>query len=210
MFKISTFLISRMKYVLILILLITSAASKAQKIYVWCPENYQIKPRAGLKEKDTINVVFFDGRSIPPKNKIECTSDQFVQTLFSQLKLAYPSVIFALKPESDYYKKATEKSILLKIGVSAYHAGFGTDISSGIGMVGGHFSAMAFPKGEWNAITAYYIQVSIGDKTSTKEISNISSKSNMWGYKSAKNALTETYNKSNQELLFFLDEQLSN
>lgn len=199
-----------MKYTLILLFLITSVASKAQKIYVWCPDNYQVKARVGLKEKDTVNIVFFDGRSIPPKNKIECSSEQLVQTVLTQLKTAYPSIVFVLKPESLYYKKTTDKLVLLKIGISAYHAGFGTDISGGIGMVGGHFSAMVFPKGEWNAITAYFIQVTTGEKTVTKEISNISSKSNMWGYKSAKNALSETYNKSNQDLLFFLDEQFSN
>jgi hypothetical protein len=32
----------------------------------------------------------------------------------------------------------------------------------------------------------------------------------LWGYKSARNALNECYNKSTGELLFFLDEQLSN
>jgi len=199
-----------MKYKLFLLLLLISTFCKAQKIYVWCPENYQVKPRVGLKEKDTINVVFFDGRSIPPKNKIECTSDQFIQTLFSQLKVAYPSAVLILQPETAYYKKSEGKSILIKIGIAAYHAGFGTDISGGIGMVGGHFSAMVFPKGEWNAITAYFVQYYDGQKNTTKEISNISSKSNMWGYKSAKSALSETYNKSNQELLFFLDEQFSN
>ncbi|MDB5090885.1 MAG: hypothetical protein JWR09_4879 [Mucilaginibacter sp.] len=200
-----------MKHFLLLALLFVGYITKAQKIYVWCPENYQIKPRIDLRKNDTINVVFFDGRSIPPKNKIECSSDQVIQTLFSQLKSAYPSTTLVLQPESVYYKKiADNKSIFIKIGISAYHAGFGTDVSGGIGMVGGHFSTMIFPKGQWNAITAYYVQMSIGQKTNTKEISNLASKSNMWGYKSAKSALNEAYNKSNQELLFFIDEQLSN
>jgi hypothetical protein len=200
-----------MKHLLLIAFLFLGYITKAQKIYVWCPENYQIKPRVDLRKNDTINVVFFDGRSIPLKNKIECSSDQIIQTLFSQLKSAYPSTILVLQPESVYYKKNTDsKSILIKIGISAYHAGFGTDVSGGIGVVGGHFSTMVFPKGQWNAITAYYVQMSIGQKTNTKEISNLGSKSNMWGYKSAKSALNETYNKSNQELLFFIDEQLSN
>jgi hypothetical protein len=200
-----------MKNFLLIIFLLIGYTTKAQKIYVWCPENYQVKPRIDLRKNDTINVVFFDGRSIPPKNKIECSSEQIIQTLFSQLKLTYPSAILIQRPESDYYKKNfASKSVLIKIGIAAYHAGFGTDISGGIGVVGGHFSTMVFPKGQWNAITSYYIQVFIGEKTTTKEISNVSSKSNMWGYKSARNALNECYNKSTGELLFFLDEQLSN
>ena len=200
-----------MKNILLIIFLLIGYATKAQKIYVWCPENYQIKPRLDLRKNDTINVVFFDGRSIPPKNKIECTTEQVIQTLFSQLKSAYPSAILVLQPESEYYKKNTHnKSIMVKIGIAAYHAGFGTDISGGIGVVGGHFSTMVFPKGQWNAITSYYVQIFIGERATTKEISNVSSKSNMWGYKSARNALNECYNKSTGELLFFLDEQLSN
>ncbi|MBS1532663.1 MAG: hypothetical protein JSU01_20335 [Bacteroidetes bacterium] len=200
-----------MKFFLFITLVFFAFAVKAQKIYVWCPENNQVKPRNGLKQNDTIKVVFFDGRSIPPKNKIECSSEQVIQTLFLQLKSAYPSAILVMQPEAEYYKKNRDaKSTLIKIGIAAYHAGFGTDISGGIGMVGGHFSSMVFPKGQWNAITAYYIQVFIGDKSTTKEISNVASKSNMWGYKSARNALNECYNTSTNELLFFLDEQFSN
>jgi hypothetical protein len=200
-----------MKNFLLITFLLIGLTSRAQKIYVWCPENYHVKPRIDLRKNDTISVIFFDGRSVPPKNKIECSSEQITQTLFSQLKAAYPSVILVLRPESDYYKKNVDsKSILIKIGIAAYHAGFGTDISSAIGMVGGHFSTMVFPKGQWNAITSYYVQIFAVGKISTKEISNVSSKSNMLGYKSAKNALNECYNKSTGELLFFVDEQLSN
>ena len=200
-----------MKYLLFITFLLTGYATKAQKIYVWCPDNYQVKPREEFRKNDTIKIVFFDGRSIPPKNKIECSSDQLVEALFTQLKTTYPSAIFVQQPESAYYKKPiNSKSILIKVGIAAYHAGFGTDISGGIGIVGGHFSTMVFPKGEWNAITAYYVQVFVGDKIITKEISNVSSKSNMLGYKSARNALNDCYNRSTQELLFFLDEQFSN
>ena len=182
---------------------------QAQKIYVWSPENFQVKPRIGLMEKDTINIVFFDGRAIPKKNKIECTSYQLFQAILLQLKIAYSSAILRQLPESEYYKKQLNaKNILIKIGIAAYHSGFGTDISGGIGVVGGQFSTMVFPKGQWNAITAYYIQVFKDGAVASKEISNLSSKPNIWGYKSAKNALNDTYNKSNQELLFFVDQEL--
>lgn len=194
---------------MLIVLLFWSFSVQAQKIYIWCPENFQVKPRIGLMEKDTINVVFFDGRSIPKKNKIECTSDQLFQAILSQLESAYPSTILKMLPETEYYKRPLNaNNILIKIGVAAYHSGFGTDISGSIGLVGGQFSSMVFPKGQWNAITAYYLQVFKAGVVASKEISNLSSKPNMWGYKSAKNALNDTYNKSNQELLFFLDQEL--
>ena len=183
----------------------------AQKIYVWCPENNQIKPRIGLRNTDTVKVVFFDGRSIPKKNKIECSFDQLAQSIFTQLKVAYPSATLVLQPETEYYRKGSlEHTILIKIGVASYQAGFGTDISGGIGMVGGNFSTMVFPKSQWNAITAFHVQVLAKGEIITKDFANISSKSNLWGYKSARNALNESYNKSTGELLFFIDEQLFN
>lgn len=200
-----------MKRLLLIIFLSTPAICFSQKMYVWCPENNQIKQRVGLKTNDTINVVFFDGRSIPNKNKIECTFEQLSQTLFSQLKTAYPGLNLVLRPESDYYiKSITSNNKLIKIAVGSYHAGFGTDISGGIGMVGGSLSTMIIPKGQWNAITSFHIQVISSGASTAKDIANLSSKSNMLGYKSARNALNECYNKSIGELLFYLDEQILN
>lgn len=194
---------------LTLFLLITSITAFSQKVYVWCPTNFDIKPRIGLYKNDTISVVIFDGRVIPKQKKIACTSEQFVTTLVSQIKLAYPSAYINQLPEDDYYKKYDPKSsILIKIGISAYHAGFGTDISTGIGLINGQVSTMIFPKGQWNALTSYTIQIYKGTHTDEKEISNLSSKPNTFGYSSAKKALNETYNKSNQELLFFIDKNL--
>lgn len=199
---------SPMKKLFLIILLFCYYSSHAQKIYVWCPENFDVKPRIGLTMSDTVNISFFDGRSIPKKNKIECSTNELFQTIFSQLKVTYPSIIFNLLPESDYYKKnGNQNNITIKIGVAAYHAGFGTDISGGIGIVGGQFSTMIIPKGQWNAITAYYVQLYKDGKNLTKEISNLASKPNIWGYKSARTALNETYNKSNQEMLFFIDQE---
>ena len=198
------------KQLLIVSLIFSFLSTQAQKIYVWCPENFEVKPRTGLIMTDTINIVFFDGRSFPKKNKIECSPDELFQTLFSQLKITYPKIIFNMLPEADYYKKTVKgDGVTLKIGLAAYHSGFGTDISGGIGIVGGQLSTMIIPKGQWNAVTAYYVQLFRDEISKLKEISNLASRPNMWGYKSARTALIETYNKSNQELLFFLDQEFT-
>jgi hypothetical protein len=74
-----------MRQILLLLSILSFATlARAQKMYVWCPENNQIKARIGLGNKDTINVVVFDGRSLSPKNKIECTSEQLIQTLLAR------------------------------------------------------------------------------------------------------------------------------
>lgn len=190
------------------LLFFSFVSTQAQKIYIWCPESFEVKPRTELVMNDTIDVIFFDGRSVPKKNKIECSTTELFQTIFSQIKTTYPSVIFNLLPEAEYYKKhVNEDGVTLKIGVAAYHAGFGTDISGAIGTVGGQFTTMLIPKGQWNAVTAYYVQIYRDGKSIVKEISNLASKPNIWGYKSARTALNETYNKSNQEMLFFLDQE---
>lgn len=200
-----------MKCILLAIALLSISVGYSQKIYVWCPENNQVKPRKGMGQNDTVNIVFFDGRSIPSKSKIECTSEQISESIFAQIKSAYPSAVLVLQPDSVYYKtNLNENSILIKIGIGGYHAGFGSDVSVGIGVIQGHFATMVFPRGQWNAVTAYFVQVFLGKKKATKEISNISSRPNMWGYKSAKSALNECYNKSTTDLLFFIDEQFSN
>jgi len=157
---------------------------------------------------DTVNIVFFDGRSIPKKTKIECSTNEFYQTIFSKIKVTYPSVTFNLLPEAEYYKKPVGESVVtIKIRIAAYHAGFGTDISAAIGIVGGQFSTMIIPKGQWNAVTGYYVQIFREGKNVIKEISNLASRPNIWGYKSARTALNETYDKSNQEMLFFLEQE---
>jgi hypothetical protein len=198
-----------MKKILLVILICVPLLSLGQKMYVWCPENFEVKPRIGLAANDSIGIAIFDSRAIPSHKKIECTSDQFVKSLFLQLQAVYPSAILTLLPAESYYqKKAAPGKIIIKIGISAYQAGFGSDISGGIGMINGKLSTMVFPKGEWNALTAYSVQVLKDGSSESIDINNLASRSNMLGYSSARKALNESYNKSNQELLFFIDRQI--
>src|SRR5690606_30546975 len=136
------------KYVLsILILLTAVVTAKAQQHYVWCPDDIEVKPRAGMADGVEVGLVVYDGRVISKKGKIECSSDEVTSAIAHLLEKVYPSVHFVVLNDSAYYKNATDDRPTLKIGLSAYHAGFGVDVSTGVGIVGGSFAAMAFPKG---------------------------------------------------------------
>lgn len=193
----------------LLIFLCFGGVGKAQKLYIWCPTEQEVKPRTGFLENENISLVVFDGRSIPKNSRIECESLSVEPGLMEYIKKAYPSCKITRLSESEYYKKSELGKITIKIGIAAYQAGFGTDISIGIGSVGGKFSYGIFPKGEWNALTSYFVQIFDNRKTDEKkysrEISSVVSKSNMWGYKTARTCLFSSYDKSNQDLLSFVE-----
>jgi hypothetical protein len=67
-----------------------------------------------------------------------------------------------------------------------------------------------FPKGEWNGLVSYYVQIFDNRKESgrklSKEISEVTSKSNLWGYKTAKACLYSSYEKANQDLTTFIED----
>lgn len=198
------------KYLLSVIILLTAiVGANAQKHYVWCPDDVEVKPRTGMAEGVEVGLVIFDGRVVSEKGKIECSGEEIADAIRELLGKAYPSVHFNVLDESAYYKKPPADQVTVKLGLSAYHAGFGVDVSTGVGMVGGSFAAMAFPKGGWNSATAIYVQFENGTTSSDKDISNVASRPNMLGYKSARNGLQESYEKSIQQLLFFLDKELA-
>ncbi len=195
---------------LIITLLLTVSSLFAQKLYVWCPKDQVPTPRQGFLEKDTIDLVIFDGRILTANSKIECTSENTISQLSEFIKMTYPSAIVNLLNSNLYYKDPIKNRITIKIGISAYHAAFGVDVKVGIGIVGGDFSSVVIPEGKWNAVTAYAVKIydfrNNSDIKKTKDIYKIASKSNIGGYMTAKNILNTTYIEANQELLFFIDE----
>lgn len=198
-----------MKKNLLLITLFTTISIFSQKLYIWCPPEQKVKPRKFVSENLNIDVVIFDGRVIPNRVRDKCDPETLKLDIANYLKKLYPTAKINILSEEYYYKKAESDKITLKIGISAYHAGFGTDVSIGIGSVGGNFAVMAFPKGEWNALTSYYIQTfdlrNNEEKKQQIQISELDSKSNMMGYSSAKSALFNTYQVANQKLGLFVD-----
>ena len=199
------------KILLITITCFITYSTLGQKLYVWCPEQPVVKQRIGFLDNQEINIIIFDGRSLPPKSKIECQSEDITNAIFNVVRTAYPSAKINLLKESDYYKKPETGKITLKIGIVAYQAGFGVDVTVGVGNIGGNFSYGLISKSEWNGITGYYAQIfdnRNSEKKFVKEISKIESKSNIWGYKTAKTCLNTTFGEANQELLFFIDNSL--
>ena len=197
------------KAYLLSLLVCLSLNSYSQKLYVWCPKTQEIKPRSGFLAKDTIDLVIFDGRVLTKNSRIECNSADVMAAIASNIQKAYPAALLQIQGDSAYYRDPAPGRITLKLGVSAFHAGFGVDISVGIGSIGGSFSYGIIPKGKWNAITAYYLRLYDyrNGKTEklTTSISKIASRPNMWGYRSAQDCLNETYMAANQDLLFFID-----
>ena len=163
-------------------------------------------------KNQNVNVVIFDGRNIPSNSKIECDSHGVTDALKAYIGKVYPSSNIIILPDSTYYQPSTKGALTIKIGIAAYQAGFGTDISVGIGSVGGKFSYSVFPKGQWNGLVSYYVQIFDNrvdnKKKVSKEISEITTKSNVWGYKTARSCLYSSYDKANTELLSFIEDSL--
>lgn len=203
-----------MKKSLFLILLsISCVVAKAQKTYVWCPGEIKVNGRHGFLSGDTVYLDIFDGRVLTNLKKDKCDPNQLSVDIMNSFKKAYPDAIIVSRPASEYQKEPNMTGITIKIGISAYQAAFGSDIKTGIGSVGGDFSYGIFPEAQWNAVTAYFIRsfdMRGGDVVKkSREISKSSSVPNGFGYKSARKALDETFNKANSDLFFFLDEALS-
>jgi hypothetical protein len=202
-----------MKITLIIFLLIFNTGNLlAQKLYIWCPKEQIPTPRQGFLERDTVSLVIFDGRILSQKSKVECTSEETITKLAEFIKLTYPSTTIDILNPEQYYKEPTKNRITVKIGISAYHAAFGSDVKIGIGSVGGNFSYGIFPEGKWNAVTAYAVKIydyrnNIEIKQE-KDILKTASRPNTGGYLTAKNILNTSFIEANQEMLFFIDGSL--
>jgi len=203
-----------MKHLILSLLLMSGLYNSvsAQKLYIWCPDEPKVKQHIGFLDKQQVDLVIFDGRAIPSNSKIECEGAAVEQALKNFIKYAYPSCKLTILPDSMYYKPSEPGKVTIKIGIAAYQAGFGTDISVGIGSIGGKFSYGVFPKGEWNGLVSYYVQIfdnrNSGTKKMSKEVSSITSKSNLWGYKTAKACLFTSYDEANIDLLSFIEDSL--
>jgi hypothetical protein len=203
----------QMKRVVILtVLLILTSNVMGQKLYIWCPHEQKAIPRQGFLVNDTIDLVFFDGRIISDKSKIDCTSEKLINDLQRFVRDSYSSAYINFLNKEDFFKNPELNRITIKIGITAYHAAFGADIKIGIGSIGGNFSYGVIPEGKWNGMTGYSVKIydhrNNAETKETKDIYKIASKPNMLGYKSARDCLNTSYIEATQELLLFIDEIL--
>jgi hypothetical protein len=200
------------KRIILLLFVLFSGTLCAQKLYVWCPRDQKSVPRPGFLEKDTVDVVIFDGRLFTKNSKVECTAENTIAQINEFIRQTYPSCTMHFLTSDQYYKDPVKNRLTIKIGISAFHAAFGADVKVGIGNVGGNFSYGVIPEGKWNAITAFSVRIydfrDNLDLKRTRDVYKIASKPNMGGYNTAKNILNDTYLQACQELIFFIDEAL--
>lgn len=196
------------RYLILLILVSTFYNAFSQKLYIWCPKDIIAAPRTSFLEEEKINLVLFDGRLMTPKSKIECTSEEVIGEFVSLVKATYPNAFINVLPPTEYYSDPADSVITIRIGISAYHAAFGADVSVGIGQVGGEFSWGLFPSSEWHGLVGIAVTITKNGQSTSRSIAKVNSKSNNAGFKTAKNMLTTSYMQAVQEMLFFIDETL--
>ncbi len=172
----------------------------SQKLYEWKPPAVNFAVRNDVSTNDTVFLIIKDRRVNPEKLKSDTDSKQILSAIISDVKRAFPNVLIndKLTPKEGKFN--------IIINLSSYGAGFGTEISAGVGMVGGNINSFIFPKGKWNAITALTCTIIKSNKKETREFSNVSSKDNLWGYKSSRKALEETYSSTINNLLLYIED----
>lgn len=162
----------------------------AQKVYIGCPAQADTRPNAGFLNKQAVDLVIVDSRTIPPGAKIECQGKDVKQVLVNFLRSEYPSCKITLLP--DTLSASNPNGIKITIGITAYQA--------------------SLSKSEWTGSVNY--QVSISDnrnkpaKKVAETISNDTQRPGIIGYGAAKKCLFTSFDKSNQDLLAFIEGSL--
>ncbi len=194
------------------LMIILSSNIYSQKLYVWCQKEQIPSPRNGFLTDKEIDLVIFDSRTMTEKSKIECTSQEVINSLIDIVEKTYPSANFKILESDQFYQNPKPNKLTIKIAISAYQAAFGADVKVGIGSVGGNFAWGIFPEGKWNAAAGYsvliYDYTNGEEKKVTEEIGKVASRPNTGGYRTAKNILNKAYIEANQELFSFIDRTL--
>lgn len=192
---------------ILFVVLISSLACwvcATKKVYV--PKQMAVSPRLGFLNEEVVDLAVFDGRA----NKER--SIELINQIANQLAKTYPSANFNLVDESRFFSDAKPNRITIKISIAAYSSGFGSNVIIGVGSVGGQFSYGVIPEGKWNGVAGFSVNLydyrGNAKAKFTKHIGKLVSKPNLWGYKTAQAALSESYQAALQELLFFIDASL--
>ncbi|MGN6640921.1 MAG: hypothetical protein ACTHJ8_18570 [Mucilaginibacter sp.] len=162
----------------------------AQKVYIGCPDNAATKPNVGFLDKQTVDLVIADGRTIPADSKVECDGPGIKQVLKNFLQSEFPSCKIMLLPDS--LKASNPNRITIKLNITAYQA--------------------SRSKLEWTGSVGYHVMIIDNRngkaKKISEDISNDTSKPGAWGYKTAKTCLFTSFDKSNQDLVSFIESSL--
>ncbi|MEI2271878.1 hypothetical protein OHD16_06960 [Sphingobacterium sp. ML3W] len=186
-----------------LILSICTINAFSQKLYEWKPPTVNFVIRNDVSFKDTLFLIVKDRRVKPEKLNTDTDSEQITSTIVNDIKKSFPRVVIIDRSTPK------EGSCNVLINLASYGAGFGTEISAGVGIVGGNLGSFVFPKGKWNAITALTSTILKPNTKESKDFSSVSSKDNIWGYKSSRKALEETYSSTINQLLLFIEDSFT-
>ena len=171
----------------------------ANKQYVTCPADHPHKVRHGFLEKDTVDLVIFDSRTLTKDSDIQCTSDDLIQNLSGLIKNSYPSAVVNIQSSRDFYSQPKANRITIKLEIAAYHAEY----------YKGRFNPKS-PMEEhvgnkWTATTSYKLKVydfTNGLQTkNVKEIHKTRTAMNVVGKNAHHKLLSAVYHDANKELL---------
>jgi hypothetical protein len=162
----------------------------AQKVYIACPTGVNAKPNVGFLDKQYVNLIITDSRTIPANGKIECQGSDVVQALKQFLQSSFPSCKMNLL--TDTLNASKPNSIAIKINIMMYQASLST--AECTGSVNYHVTIIDSRNGKVKKLS--------------EDISNDTSKPDIIGYKAAKKCLFASFDKSNQDLLSFIKSSL--
>ncbi len=200
------------RFIIVLGFLFSFNSTFAQKVYVWDPQPEVPAHRPLFTSSDTVDIVVFDGRNIPRKTNNKYTSEELVETITNNIMDAYEGATFIKLGKEHYYKDGIDNHVTIKVGVSGYHAGFGTEMNSAVGIVGGNFAYGFSGGGKWNCLTSFFAKVydrrDGNSRIEEKEIISLDEKPNSLGFSNVKKSLRLTYSQSMNKLFSFIDSVL--
>lgn len=181
-------------------LLIGCATNKS-----FAPSPTHVTARTGFLDQETIIVSFFDSRID------QQYSDNIKTEIANHLKGSYPSCNL-LFSDDEYFSKPSGRDAYLKINIMGYNAGFGVKTTTGIGVINGvPFAFNGVSDGKWNGIvgftTVLYDNRSEAQKFSA-DISQVVTKPNVGGYRTAQSALQESFQSAMNSLVTFIDQSM--
>ncbi len=169
----------------------------------FAPPGPVVQPRQGMLSATTLRIAIYDAR--PDTSEFSAISD----TLAEAFRMAYPSAHVVTVPPDSVYADATPGAVTVRVALAAYVADFGRKISPAIGSVGGTFVIGVIPEGVWNGLAGFVVTVidrrAATASSKTASISKLVSKSNTFGYKTAREALEESFRQTVADVLLFVD-----
>ena len=118
--------------IIISLCIFSSFRAEAQKLYVWLPVIEDFVQHPLFEATDTVDIIIFDGRNVPSKSKVECSSEDFIAYPVKDIQHTYEGTTFNVLTAAMYFKDTEDGHVTIKVGIAAYQAGFGADLDIAI------------------------------------------------------------------------------